>query len=81
MAGKKTGAKPRHGTNVERDLALRVSKFVERVGVIRARERLHVSAETLDAAREHGMLRPITKARLAESLAREEAELEKAVAS
>jgi hypothetical protein len=69
------GPQPRRGVVLERDVITRVRLFVGRVGVIKARERLRVGADTLDAARDAGSIQASTAARLLEALEREEAVL------
>jgi hypothetical protein len=54
----------------------RVQRFVQRVGVMKARERLQVGNATLDAARELGRITPAAARRLLAALEREEAALQ-----
>lgn len=51
----------------------RVGRFVKRVGIRRACDRLRIGEETLRAARDFGRMKSTTASRLLEALAREEA--------
>ncbi len=52
----------------------RVNRFIARVGSInRARKRLAIGEQTLDAARDCGRMQKVTRARLFAALDREEA--------
>lgn len=62
------GCVARRSVSITREEAMRVDRFVMRVGRGVAARRLGVGLDTIDAAIEQGALMPATKARLLERL-------------
>lgn len=60
------------GREVDEALRSRARAFVGAVGVVKARELLHVGADTLEAACNRGNIKPATAERLRAALDREE---------